>query len=58
MNQRYEPIRPSTRVAAAFAAVLTVVMLFDGVASLADSKSGAGAGTVTASRPALPAQKA
>jgi len=40
MNARYEPTRRSTRFAAALAAVLTVVVLFDAVAGLADSRMG------------------
>ena len=58
MDQRFEPTRRPTRIAAALAAVLTVVMLFDGVAGLADTKPGAEARTVTASHPAPPAHKA
>jgi len=57
MNPRYEPTRRSTRIAAALAAVLMVVMLFDSVASLAD-KTGAEGGAMTASRTAHPAYKA
>ena len=58
MNQRFEPTRRATRVAAALAAVLTVLVLFDSVAGLADARSSADARAQTASRPALPPHKA
>jgi hypothetical protein len=38
MNVRYEPTRRSTRLAAALAAMLTVLVLFDAVAGLAESR--------------------
>jgi hypothetical protein len=42
MSIRYEPTRRSTRLAAALAATLTVLVLFDAVAGLAETRGAAG----------------